>query len=125
MILDTNIIIDHLRKTDDQKSHLMKIVEDVNLDDLAISIISLQELYEGTSTKDKQKEKFLLDTIRPFKILPYSEDVAILAGKVARDLNRPIELADAAIAATAIIAKSPLRTLNKKDFINIEQLKLI
>lgn len=124
VILDTNIIIDHLRQSPDKKSHLIKLAEKKPKQALAISIISLQELYEGQSTKKEEKEQLMLATITPLKILPYTYKIAKLAGQIARDLKTPIELADAAIAATAIVNNSPLFTLNKKDFKNIRNLQL-
>lgn len=124
VILDTNIIIDHLRLEQKQKSsQLMKIAKQKQKEVLALSLISVQELYEGRSTQDSQKEQYLLATISPLKILPYTYEVAQLAGEIARDLNRPIELADAAIAATTILNGSSLLTDNKKDFTGIKNLK--
>lgn len=78
----------------------------------------------GRSTKDSQKEQYLLATISPLKILPYGYETAKLAGEIARDLDRPIELADAAIAATAILNGCELATLNVKDFAGIDKLRL-
>lgn len=104
VVLDTNIIIDHLRLQQKQKdSHLMKIAKQKPKEVLALSLVSTQELYEGQSTKNAQ-------------------EVAQLAGEIARDLDRPIELADAAIAATVILNGSSLLTLNKEDFTGIKNL---
>ncbi|KKT74115.1 MAG: hypothetical protein UW86_C0014G0010 [Microgenomates group bacterium GW2011_GWA1_Microgenomates_45_10] len=123
VILDTNIIVDHLRlREGNEDSQLIAIVKKNPKESLAISMITVQELYEGKSTKDSQKEQFLLATISPLKILPYTFEVAQLAGGIARDLNWPIELADAAIAATAVLNGCQLATLNKKDFDGIEKL---
>lgn len=125
VILDTNVIIDHLRRSKTEESHLVKIVRERPKETLAVSVISVQELYEGKSTQDEEKEQFLLATIAPLKILSYTYATAKLAGKIARDLKRPIELADAAIAATAIISGGDLFTLNKKDFRHIKGLNLL
>ncbi|MFH1030818.1 MAG: PIN domain-containing protein [bacterium] len=48
-----------------------------------------------------------------------------LAGEIARDLKSPIEFADAAIAATAILRGASFLTLNKKHFSGIRELELI
>ncbi len=125
VVLDTNIIIEHLRLPGSEKSTLVKIVGKVTGEVLAVSVISIQELYEGKSTKDEKKEGALLATIAPLKILPYTYKVARLAGKIARDLERPIELADAAIAATTILNGGRLATLNKKDFLGIKGLEMV
>jgi len=88
-------------------------------------MLTIQKLYEGKSTKDKGKEKDMLATISPLTVLPYTYEIAQLAGEIARNLNRPQELADAAIAATAIVNSAQLATLNTKDFINITDLELL
>jgi len=124
VILDTNIIIDHLRQSKKKKSLLIKLAAQKPKEILGLSMISVQELYEGRSTKNKIKEQFLLATIAPLKIFPYTYEVAKLAGEIARDLSRSIQLADATIAATAIINGAQLFTLNKKDFQKIKNLAL-
>lgn len=125
VILDTNIIIDHLRQPKKKQSYLAKIAQQQPKQTLAMSMMSIQELYEGKSTKNKRKEEYLLATISPLKILPYTYETAQLAGKIARDLKRSIEMADAAIAATAILHGAQLFTLNKTDFQGIGELEII
>ena len=126
VVLDTNVIIDHLRLQEASKeSSLMKLAREKPKETLAISILSVQELYEGKSTMDTQKEQYMLATISPLKILPYTYEVAKLAGELARDLGRPIELADAGIAATAILNGGKLCTANTKDLVGIEKLQLV
>jgi tRNA(fMet)-specific endonuclease VapC len=124
VILDTNIIIDHLRQTGKHKSQLYALVSHKPKEALLLSAVSIQELYEGSSTRDMEKEKDLLAVISPLKILPYTYEIARLAGIIARDHHAPIELADAAIAATAIVYHVPLFTLNTKDFVDIPALEL-
>jgi len=123
VILDTNIIIDHLR-SGSSKSALSKLTQTLNLHELALSTISLQELYEGQSTKNKHKEADLFTLITPIQIIDYSSDIAILAGKIARDHAQPIELADAAIAATCLTHDAALATLNQKHLSLIKNLTL-
>lgn len=60
----------------------------------------------------------------PLKILPYTYEVARLAGEIARDMGRPIDFADAAIAATAIVQGASLFTLDKNDFEGVPDLNL-
>lgn len=125
IVLDTNIIIDHLRQHHAKgDSRLMQAARHHPKETLALSMVSLQELYEGRSTRDSHKEQYLLATISPLKLLPYNYEVAKLAGEIARDLSRPIELADAAIAATTILHGASLLTLNVKGFQGIETLTL-
>ena len=49
----------------------------------------------------------MLSIITPLKVLPYTEEVAKLAGILARDNKSLADLADLAIAATAIVYKTP------------------
>lgn len=125
VILDTSIIIDHLRQSD-KSSQLLKLGKILSKDHLCLSVISVQELYEGKSVSDPTKEKDLLAVITPLKILPYTYEIAKYAGEIARnyDNNYSIDLADAAIAATAIVNQCELATLNPKDFANIPRLNL-
>ena len=125
VILDTNIIIDHLRlnKSNDL-SALDKLASKELRESLAISVISVQELYEGRSTIEVEKESDLLNLITPLSIIQYNYLIAETAGKIARDLKQLIDFADAAIAASAIINNAPLVTLNKKHFIGIKGLTL-
>jgi len=124
VIVDTNIIIDHVRSAGDRETALMKIARTVGHEGMALSVISIQELYEGQSTREEKKEERLLATIAPLTILPYTHNIAESAGKIARDLKRPIELADGAIGATAIFHNARLATLNVKDFRGIPNLQL-
>lgn len=123
MILDTNIIIDHLRKPSDE-SLLTKMTKNHSNETLGISVISIQELYEGKSTKDLTKENFMLSILGLLTVLPYDAEVAKLAGKIARDSSESIDLGDTAIAATTILNGASLLTLNEKHFESIPDLNL-
>lgn len=124
VILDTSVIIDHLRQPG-TRSLLERFVIAHPKETLAMSVISIQELYEGQSTKPDGKEKDMLSAIAPLRVLPYTYEIAEEAGKLARDLRYPIEFADAAIAATALVHGFSLFTLNKKHFEGILALELV
>ena len=124
VIVDTSVLIDHIRQIGKSESFLEKILADITESDFAISILSIQELYQGQSTRDEIKEQQLLDILSKFEILPYTYEVAKLAGEIARDHNL-IEFPDAAIASTALIHQSPLLTLNKKDFLKVKGLAIL
>lgn len=123
VICDTSIIIDQLRRPP-KESYLFKLAQKLSKESFALSVISLQELYAGQSTRDERREEMMIATISPLKILPYTYETAQLAGEIIRDLDRPIEFADAAIAATAVIAGCSLVTLNNKDFLGIADLEI-
>lgn len=123
VVLDTSIVIDHLRQLG-KESVLDRLVKNIASDNLAISVITIQELYEGKSLSNVEKESYLLNTISRMKILPYSYEVAELAGILNRNLSQPIGFPDSAIAATAILNEARLFTLNEKDFTGIRDLEL-
>lgn len=126
VVLDTSVIIDHLRQSNSNKeTFLQKIAKKVSKQSIAISVITIQELYEGLSTRNSEKEQYLLSTIGPLNVLPYDYETAKKAGEIARDLNQPIEFADSAIAATCLNNQSKLATLNIKDFEKISGLELL
>ena len=124
VVLDTNIIIDHLRQFT-TTSLFTKFVDSRPEELRGLSIISVQELYQGKSTLMEDKEQNLLDTIDQLIILSYTFETAQLAGTIIRDANYTISFADAAIAATTIINDAQLFTLNRKDFEGIKGLELI
>lgn len=120
IILDTSILIDHIRqKGSGRKTLFDRVVKTEGNFNICISIISFQELFQGQSTRDKDREEDVLDNLSYFKILGYDDSVALSAGKLVRDWNRNMGFADAAIAATALENNCSLFTLNTKDFYNI------
>lgn len=125
VVLDTNILIDYIRRPKSDDSYLVKLIKSELPHNLSISIITVQELYVGQSSKIAQKEQFFLTIINSLRILPYEYKVARRAGEIMRDSKYKIGFADAAIAATAIINKASLATLNKKDFQEIKDLEFV
>lgn len=125
VVIDTNIIIDHLRQKPGTDTLLKKVIRNTSSEIFSISIITIQELFEGKSTENTTVENNLLSTIAPLKILPYTFEIAQKAGEIARGLITPIEFPDVAIAATSIINNANLYTLNKKDFRGIKDLQLL
>ena len=107
VVLDTSVIIAHLRQK--TKDSLLRRLAVKYKNQMAISVVTLQELYEGQSTRDQIKENYMLSILTPLKILPYTEEVAKLAGILGRDNQTSADLADLAIAATAIVYKTRWR----------------
>ncbi len=123
VILDTNIIIDHLRTIGKKESYFVKLSKILPKDDLAISLVTVQELFQGRNTRNIEQEKNLIAVIAPLKILLYTYQTAKLAGQINRDVKNTIDFADAAIAATTLVNGAKLFTLNKKDFQNVDGLE--
>lgn len=125
VLIDTNILIDYLRIPQSADSYLIKLLKSKSHQDIGVSIITIQELYAGQSSKTTEKESFFLAIMNYFKVLSYDMEVAKLAGEIMRDAKLQIQFADAAIAATAIINGASLVTLNKKDFQGIKDLLVL
>ncbi|OGG14529.1 hypothetical protein A2773_05630 [Candidatus Gottesmanbacteria bacterium RIFCSPHIGHO2_01_FULL_39_10] len=124
VIIDTNIIIDHLRQKNRKVSWLQKMTEGAEATKIAISVVSIQELYTGKSISTLENEETMLNTIASYEIKSYSYEIAKKAGELVRNSNGQLQFADAAIAATAIVNDAQLATLNKKDFEDIKDLVL-
>ena len=125
IVLDTSILIEHMRQRGKGKKSLFDRISSVEGNyNLGISVVTVQELYQGKSTREKEKEEEMLDLLSYLKIYTYDEDLSATAGKIARDWKPEMEFADAAIAATAINEGCHLFTLNTRDFQNIPSLTL-
>ncbi|RUM57519.1 MAG: type II toxin-antitoxin system VapC family toxin [Persephonella sp.] len=120
IIIYTNIIIELFKGNIETKN----LLESIDKEDFAISIITSMELYYGAINKKELNKikKFL----RSFNLLVINEDIS----KIALDLieryskSHGLEIPDALIAATSIYYDVPLLTYNIKDFRYIEDLKL-
>ncbi|MES2277739.1 MAG: type II toxin-antitoxin system VapC family toxin [Bacteroidota bacterium] len=122
MVIDTGIIIEHLRAKDKLNTTLYQLSDQP---DLYISAVSLYELYMGAITKEKERDiQLLTDSL---EILPFNDTVALKAAQLYHQLkakNQLIEFRDIFIAATCIVFELPIVTLNKKHFKRIDGLKI-
>ena len=111
MLVDTDIIIDYLRGDPFAEEFI-----ESNLDDIAVSSITVAELYQGVF---EGEERSALDSMTSaLTTLPVTEDIAKEGGLMCRQYRKThnIGLADCLIAATAKYHELPLRSLNTKHF---------
>lgn len=125
VILDTNIIIDHLRQIEAKQTAYQQLLKKYTKKSLGISTITIQELFVGQSTRSKKFQKEILATISGIKIFAHSKPIAHRAGELMRDSNNNLKFADSAIAGTALHYNAKLATLNTKDFTGIPHLQLL
>ena len=122
IIVDTDILIDAARCIEDAVNCLQQI-EDSSF--LAISAVTQLELIIGCRNKKELKslEQFLLR----FEIIPLSKQVSEAAANllITYRLSHGLMIADALIAATAIVSTLPLVSKNRKDYRFIEELDLL
>lgn len=118
LIIDTSVVIDHLRQKKKISTLLTQILtKGMNI---KMSLITVGELYSGLylPTQEKEFEKIL----NVAEILSIDFEIAKKAGEVRRVTN--IGLMDAFTAATAISLGLQLATLNEKDFKKVSGLDL-
>jgi predicted nucleic acid-binding protein len=121
ILLDSNLLIAAFRKNNDAISFLAQ-----RNFHFAISDITIMELFAGC--KNIAKRKDIERILKFYARAPLSELIAEKAiSLVKRYAVTPhsIHLPDILIAATAMIYKLPLKTLNKKDFDFIKEIELI
>lgn len=121
MVVDTSIVIDHLRAGDKNATKLVKLAEKYQV--LFISAVSVYELYAGATSPFKIEETSSI--ISNMSVLLFDEDVALKAAEIYRQLkskNKLIEFRDLFIAATCVVHDYPIATLNKKHFERIDSL---
>ncbi len=121
LLIDTSILIDHLRKTQKDKTVFFQLASRY---DYLISAITEFEFSIGSTPQNRQFTETLLARL---PVLPFDSAGVQRASKIYRDLkskNQLISLPDIFIAATAIIHDLQLLTLNGKHFERVEDLKL-
>lgn len=121
VVVDTNIIIDHLRKKD---RILLRVFEEAQREGLEclISGITIAELFAGKEMDEKGRIGEVLRLIDRFATVLPDIDILTKAGELMRK-RKQLLIGDAIIAATAILEKARLTTMNKKDFARITELK--
>jgi predicted nucleic acid-binding protein len=121
LLIDTSILIDHLRKTQKDKTIFYQLASRY---DCLISVITEFEFSIGSTPSNHQFTEELLTRL---PALPFDSACVKSASQIYRDLkmkNQLISLPDIFIAATAITYDLQLSTLNRKHFERVETLKL-
>ncbi len=124
LLLDTNIVSYLIRR--DPLARLYK--PHLANHSLAISFMTLAELYEGAFRGNwgADKRRYLDEIHSLFVVIPSDKRLSSQWGEVRWTRRRqPISAEDAWIAATAIEYACPLVTHNSKDFHGIPALTII
>ena len=123
ILVDTNIIIDFLRKRDKKHTIFYELFSQEE-NKPVICFITISELWAGKSMEEKQTRKFVEELIKGCEILEPNIEIAKLSGEILRKTNYSISLQDAQISAYSLYYNLPILTLNKKDFLKIPKIKL-
>lgn len=125
-LLDTDWVINHLRGIE----KVTKKLEELASEGLALSIVSLAELYEGIyhSTDPQKDEKALKKFLEVVTILEINEEICKIFGRERarlRKLGRMIGDFDLLIASTCLCYNLILLTDNIKEFERVKNLKIL
>lgn len=114
ILVDTDILIDYLRR----HPKAVRFVTE-HADDIILSAMSVAELFAGVRGESHEPEQLALrDFLDLFAIVPVTEGIAKTGGIYRRDYgaSHGVGLADAIIAATAHASGAALRTLNVRHY---------
>lgn len=118
MLIDSNIVI--LASKLQNVELLSKLKKDEA--SIKVSIITKIEVL-GYHQLNQVQKKFLENFFKAITVLPVNENVAEIATLIRQ--KRPVSIADALIAATAVAFELKLLTENTKDYRGIQNLELL
>ena len=120
ILCDTNILIEFYRG----RADVIQTLSAVGVSNLAVSVITVGELYFGA--RNKSELKALRGNLSLLLQIPIDEEISNLHIELLEkhSLSHKLGIPDALIAATAIRHSIPLYTLNTKDFRYISGLNL-
>jgi len=121
VILDSSILIDHLRGGLVGKKTLKELSEDT---EIYLPTIVLFELFSGKSTQNPEVFSQITHLIKGFERIELTESIAVRAGELFRKTSQRLGPADYIIAASALEINGTVVTLNKKHFELIPNLKI-
>lgn len=124
LVLDTNIV-SYLMRGDSRANVYRQHFEGRTL---AISFMTVGELYEGAYRRQWSEKKFnsLKDQLKKYLVIPFSPVLCETWGRLrAERRNQPIAVDDGWIAATALAYECPLVTNNPDDFTGITGLQIV
>lgn len=119
-LVDTDLIISHLRKFSDL-SVILKPLAKENATFL-ISSITVAEVFAGRGSRESKERAIIEQMLLAFDIREVTREIAQKGGEYALDYAVP--LLDALIAATASVNAAIVITKNTKHFKKIQEIEL-
>lgn len=123
LLIDTSVLIDHLRGGTVWKNILKRIKGNENIE-LYVPTIVIFELFSGHSTHQQVILYRIEDLLLDFQRIGLTEKIAQKGGELYRDLSFRLQVPDYIIAATALEEGAKVVTLNKKHFEKIPGVSL-
>lgn len=121
LVVDTSILIDHLRGGNTWKKIVAENEEGLKL---FVPTIVIFELFSGQSTRDPSMVVKIYQLLGNFQRIQLDENIAKVAGELFRDFKKHIQISDYIIAATALSTNATVLTLNRKHFEQIPGLNI-
>ena len=120
ILCDTNIFIEIYRNN----GTIIQAIKQIGQENLAVSDVTCAELLYGA--RDKKELRAISKDLDKLEILPINTFISAMAVKLVKEysLSHKLSLPDAIIGATGIYHNLQLYTLNVKDFIFLEDVKL-
>lgn len=123
LVVDTSILIDHLRKGPRWRQVITETKEVKNIK-LFLPTIVIFELFSGSSSRNASDIKIIQNLIKNFKRTELTEEIAKRAGELYRDVSKRLDIPDYIISASALEIGGTVLTLNKKHFKQIPNLPI-
>lgn len=115
LLLDTSVLIDHLRGYEPATIFLETVLNSGV--PAAVSTITEMELYAGKSMDLPDMEQSVISLLTLFKVIPVNSSIARQAGSLLRSYrHQGLTPIDAVIASTAMENNANLITRNIKHF---------
>ena len=94
----------------------ISLLTEIGINNIAVSVITVMELIEGVDNKQQLQQ--LKRKIDNYYIVDFKQDISVLSLQLIEkyNLSHGLQIPDAIIGATAIVAKLKLFTYNVKDF---------
>ncbi len=121
LVIDTSVLIDHLRGGNIWKKVVAESEEDLKL---FVPTIVIFELFSGQSTHDPSIVVKIYQLLHNFQKVELDENIAKIAGGLFRDAKHRIQVSDYIIAASALSVNATVLTLNNKHFEQIPHLSI-
>ena len=121
ILIDTSVLIDHLRKYAPATNFLENIFKSGI--PVKLSTVTVMELFAGKSMQNPKREEAVVQLLELFESVPVTQKIAKRAGILLRFYrSNGLTPADALIAGTALEQEAALVTRNIRHFRQIEGL---
>jgi predicted nucleic acid-binding protein len=121
IIADTNVIIEAFKG----KEETIALLDQIGVENLAISSITEMELYVGAY--NKRELSFMRKRIEKIRIIDFDQAISRKSAELIFSFSKShsLDIPDSIIAATCLVYDFELFTYNKKDFRYIPDLKIL